>query len=87
MLEIRLADRDYLAGPGRGKYSIADINVLPWIAVHGYSSIETLDEWPNLKVSNLPVCKQPSSPNASMIQQAWLERAKAREGTAAGLKV
>lgn len=31
VLEIRLSqDRDYLAGPGRGKPTIADFNVFPW---------------------------------------------------------
>ena len=50
MLEIRLTDRDWLAGPGRGKFSIADMNVLPWVNIHAYSGVETLDEWPHLKV-------------------------------------
>ncbi|KAF7793578.1 hypothetical protein EIP86_004692 [Pleurotus ostreatoroseus] len=49
VLNIRLTDRDYLAGPGRGKYSIADINVLPWVRIHAYSGIESLDEWPHVK--------------------------------------
>jgi glutathione S-transferase len=30
VLEIRLSDRDYLVGPGRGIYTIADLNVFPW---------------------------------------------------------
>jgi len=49
VLEIRLKERDWLAGPGRGKYSIADINVLPLVKSHAFSGIETLDEWPNVK--------------------------------------
>ncbi|KAH9060499.1 glutathione S-transferase-like protein [Lactarius vividus] len=49
VLEIRLSDRDYLAGPGRGKPSIADFNVFPWIAGHARTIAKTLDEWPNLK--------------------------------------
>lgn len=50
VMEIRLTDRDYLAGPGRGVYSAADINVFPWIRVHQFAGIESLDEWPSLKM-------------------------------------
>ncbi|KAJ7638752.1 glutathione S-transferase C-terminal-like protein [Roridomyces roridus] len=50
VLEIRLAaERDWLAGPGRGKLSIADFNVFPWVRIHEFSGIPSLDEWPNLK--------------------------------------
>lgn len=50
VMEIRLTDRDYLAGPGRGTYSAADINVFPWIKAHQFTGIESLDEWPSLQM-------------------------------------
>ncbi|KDQ29264.1 hypothetical protein PLEOSDRAFT_1055238 [Pleurotus ostreatus PC15] len=49
VLEIRLTGRDWLVGPGKGQYSIADINVIPWIRVHSYAGIENLDQWPSVK--------------------------------------
>ncbi|KAG5648301.1 hypothetical protein DXG03_004873 [Asterophora parasitica] len=49
VLELRLADRDHLAGPGKGKYSIADINAQPWVAGHKWAGIDSLDSWPGLK--------------------------------------
>ena len=30
VLEMRLAQRDWLAGPARGVYTIADMNAFPW---------------------------------------------------------
>lgn len=50
VLEIRLQDRDWLAGPGRGKYSLADMNAVPWVRRHAYAKVETLDEFPRVQV-------------------------------------
>ncbi|TFY83794.1 hypothetical protein EWM64_g217 [Hericium alpestre] len=50
VLDSRLKDRDYLAGSGRGKYTLADINVFPWVDRHALVPVDkTPDEWPNLK--------------------------------------
>lgn len=47
VVETRLQDRDYLVGPGRGKYSIADINMFPWYAIswvfHGHIHIDGIE--------------------------------------------
>ncbi len=30
VLELRLKEREYLAGPGKGNYTIADVKTWPW---------------------------------------------------------
>jgi len=49
VLEIRLTGRDYLAGPAKGKYSIADLKAFCWVKFHKYAGIDDLDEWPGVK--------------------------------------
>jgi len=49
VLEGRLQNRDYLAGSGRGKYSLADIKTFPWVRLYTGAGIENLDEWPAVK--------------------------------------
>jgi len=60
VLNIRLKDRDYLAGPGRGIYTIADINVFPWIKKHEFAAVESLDEWPDLKAWLARILERPA---------------------------
>jgi len=40
VLDIQLRDRDYLVGPGRGKYSIADIANFSWVNIGYFSGVE-----------------------------------------------
>jgi len=52
VLEIRLSEnggREYLAGPGKGKYSIADINVFGWVRAWKWCGIESLDFCPHVE--------------------------------------
>lgn len=49
VLEARLANRDYIAGPGPGKYSIADIAVWPFINSSTVTGID-LGKFPNVYV-------------------------------------
>ncbi|KAF2877951.1 glutathione S-transferase [Massariosphaeria phaeospora] len=47
ILDARLADRDYVAGPGRGKYSIADIPAWAFINAAGVTGLK-LEKFPNI---------------------------------------
>lgn len=40
ILDIQLADRDFLVGPGRGKYSIADIASFSWVNVSYFAGVD-----------------------------------------------
>ncbi|RDX50304.1 hypothetical protein OH76DRAFT_1482445 [Lentinus brumalis] len=46
---VRSPGREWLAGAGRGKYSIADMNAYPWVSAHASSGIESMDEWSHVK--------------------------------------
>lgn len=48
ILDARLADRDYVAGPGKGKYSIADISILGWANIAILSGIDLPKLFPNV---------------------------------------
>ncbi|KZP00439.1 glutathione S-transferase [Calocera viscosa TUFC12733] len=51
VLEIRFQQdggRDYLAGPGKGKYSIADINAFGWVKNYAFLGIDIAD-YPGIK--------------------------------------
>ena len=47
VLNTRLVDRDYLAGNGRGKYSIADIASFGWVNMSPMQGMD-LSEFPNV---------------------------------------
>ena len=48
VLDRRLAERDFLAGEGRGAYSIADIASYPW--TRGYARLnQSIDQFPHLE--------------------------------------
>ena len=48
VLDARLQDRDWVAGPGRGKYSIADMSLCGWVNGASYLGLD-IDQFPNVK--------------------------------------
>lgn len=84
VLETRLANRDYIAGPGRGKYSIADIAVWPFINSSpvtgiGLEKFSNLYEWWE-RIEQRPAVKSgmmvPSGQEFPYGYKAVLQRAK-----------
>ncbi|NKB29334.1 MAG: glutathione S-transferase [Rhodobacteraceae bacterium] len=48
VLNTRLADRDYLAGNGRGDYTIADMACWPWVSRFEWQDVD-LNDVPNVR--------------------------------------
>ncbi|KAK8121034.1 hypothetical protein PG999_005154 [Apiospora kogelbergensis] len=48
VLDARLSGRDFVAGPGKGKFSIADISMIGWAAMCEFSGVD-LKMFPNVK--------------------------------------
>lgn len=47
VLDNQLKDRDYIVGPGRGKYSIADIASFGWVNISYFSGLD-ITQFPNV---------------------------------------
>ncbi|RBQ73165.1 hypothetical protein FVER53590_03830 [Fusarium verticillioides] len=59
VLDKRLADRDYIVGPGRGRYSIADIALVGWADRLPGTSI-SYDQFSNVKAWLARILERPA---------------------------
>lgn len=59
VLDKRLEGRDYIAGPGRGEYSITDMATWPWVSRFDWQKID-LDEFPSVRDWYVRVAGRPA---------------------------
>ncbi|KAG8743659.1 glutathione S- transferase, nitrogen catabolite repression regulator [Ceratobasidium sp. 414] len=59
VLNDRLADREYLVGPGLGKYGLADINVFPWVRSCRWAGVDSLEAFPNVEAWLKRIAERP----------------------------
>lgn len=59
VLDRRLAGRDYIAGKGRGEYSITDMATFPWLARHDWQQID-LNDFPNVRDWYVRIAERPA---------------------------
>jgi GST-like protein len=60
VLNTRLEGRDYVAGEGRGVYTIADMSMFPWIARHDWQQND-LNDYPNIRDWYLRIVARPAT--------------------------
>src|SRR6478609_4767619 len=59
VLDKRLSDRDYIVGPGKGRYSIADIALIGWTDRLPGTTI-SYDQFPNVKAWLARILERPA---------------------------
>ncbi|WP_170607578.1 glutathione S-transferase family protein [Ruegeria arenilitoris] len=59
VLNTRLEGRDFIAGAGRGEYSIADMATWPWVSRFEWQEID-LNDYPNVKEWYLRIASRPA---------------------------
>ena len=59
VLDKRLEGRDYIAGAGRGEYSITDMATWPWVSRYGWQKID-LQEFPNVRDWYVRIAERPA---------------------------
>ena len=59
VLDRRLAGRDFIAGTGRGEYSVADMACWPWISRFEWQQID-LAEFPHVRDWYLRIAERPA---------------------------
>ena len=79
ILDSQLSSRDYLVGPGRGRYSIADIANFSWVNVSYFAGVD-LSQFKNLeawwkRINDRPAVKKGTAvPSESQIVNAAYQR-------------
>ncbi len=59
VLDKRLDGRDYIAGEGRGEYSITDMATWPWVSRYDWQEID-LHEFPNVRDWYVRIAERPA---------------------------
>jgi len=71
VLESRLSNRQYLAGPGVGTYSVADIKAMVWAGPKMLSrlGVGPIDKWPNVEAWLVRIEERPGISAAERVLQ------------------
>jgi GSH-dependent disulfide-bond oxidoreductase len=59
-LNERLDGRDFVAGSGRGEYTIADMAIWPWVSRFEWQEVD-LNKYPNVKRWYVDIAKRPAT--------------------------